>query len=171
MKYKIKLTHLLWFVLIITILGVFVNSVKAATLYSNKQTTGYAMGATSYNGHTFTRGDVATHALGYCNDLAGYWSRGTNLSMTSGIAIPGFWGFDPNYDIFWTFYKWDVGDLNCVKNAYWLDIYFSRYIKNGDTCICPGVTTPTGSCYTNANTNACTNATYYGAPNKDYYGH
>ena len=143
---------------------------KASTLYSNKQTTGYAMGATGYGTHTFVRSDVATHPLGYCGDPAGSWARGTRLDMTSGIAIPSFSGFNPNYDIFWTFYKWDTGDLNCVKNKYWLDIYFSRYIRTGEACTCPGVTTPPNSCSSGANTNSCTSATVYGAPTKSYYG-
>ena len=147
-----------------------ITVVKASTLYSNKQTTGYAMGATGYGTHTFVRGDVATHPLGYCGDPAGGWARGTQLSMTSGISIPGFSGFNPNTDIFWTFYKWDTGDLNCVKNTYWLDIYFSRYIRTGEACTCPGVSTPAGSCYSGANTNSCQSATAYGIPNKSYYG-
>jgi|GEM_PF-6158842 len=84
-------------------------SVKASTLYSNKQTTGYAMGTTGYGSHTFTRGDVATHPLGYCSDPAGSWQRGTIINMTSGISIPGFSGFNPNYDIF----------LDILQMGYW----------------------------------------------------
>lgn len=143
---------------------------EASTLWSNKQTTGYAMGNTGYGAHTFVRGDVATHAQGYCGDPAGNWARGTQLSMTSGIAIPGYSTFDPNYDIFWTFYKWDTGDFGCVKATYWLDIYFYRYKRNADACSCPGVTTPTNSCVNGAITNSCNSAASYGTPLKSYYG-
>lgn len=144
----------------------------AYTFYANKQTTGYAMGNLGYGSHTFIRGDVATHNRGHCGDPAGYWARGTRLDMASGmqIAIPGYWGFNPYDDIFATFYKWDVGDYNCVKNPYWLDIYFYRFTRYGETCGCPGVSTPPNSCVAGANTNSCHNATAYGPPLKSYYG-
>ncbi|MFZ6026216.1 MAG: hypothetical protein ACOYYS_00755 [Chloroflexota bacterium] len=170
MKKKITTFGITLVVACLLAAGVFVSA-KASTLYSKKQTTGYAMGATGYGSHTFVRGDVATHPMGYCGDSAGYWSRGTRLNVTSGIPIPGYSGFNPSYDIFWTLYKWDTGDLQCVKESYWLDIYFSRYIRNSsEGCSCPGVTTPSGSCYLGAATNSCTSATAYGAPRKSYYG-
>lgn len=169
MKKRLETLGLTTVIVCLLAAGVFLTA-EASTLYSNKQTTGYAMGALGYGPHTFTRGDVATHPLNYCGDPAGSWARGTQLNMTSGIPIPSYSGFNPYYDIFWNFKKWDTGDIYCEMPIYWLDIYFSRYIRTGEACSCPGVTTPPGSCYSGASTNSCTNATVYGLQYKSYYG-
>lgn len=130
--------------------------------------TAYAMGAASGGYGSIDVGDVAMHpknsAACLDTDLntacVPFLPFGTRLYMTnpSSVPIPQGNGSTANYT---SFIVGDLGDLDYrySSNAWWIDIYFGRWVNSGDACECWGVES---SVCTIGSTNSCTNANNYG---------
>ncbi len=154
--------HILLVVIILMISGAGLQTTYAGT-YSG-WFTGYAMG-NRYGGAgvELAQGHFANHYYLKCpNDPAAYWTWGTRIT-TPPISMQNQAGQDYTRTVF---YLYDVGDFTCSQGNYWVDIYFGRYRRSGETCECPGVVNP-GYCYV-ASTNSCTQARNFGRSWKTY---
>lgn len=117
--------------------------------YAGTELTAYAMG----NQYSYPNGQQHYIAVG---DAAAQYYRypwGTCIRLPyNSVTIKGYNGSTVTRS---TFYIWDSGDGTGDPN--WVDIYFGRYKRYGQTCNCPGVPSP-GYCLDNAVTNSCDEA-------------
>lgn len=130
--------------------------------------TGYAMG-NRYGaaGVEVRQGHFANHACELCpNDPAACWPWGTKITKTKSVTMHNRDGGQVSYR---TFYLYDNGDPNCTQPNYWVDLYFGRWKRYGQTCSCSGSPSP-GYCIDTYVVNACDDASNFGAQKDTYTG-
>lgn len=135
--------------------------IKPQATANNQDITAYAMGNTNGAGGPAVIGIVAVHPKTAGNAQSGpILAYGTRVSLSASVAIPDQSGTPRSYS---SFTVRDLGDIRWSyhpNSPYWLDVYFGRYIRKGDSCSCSYVP-PTPSC-TESQTNSCQNATRFG---------
>lgn len=135
--------------------------VKPLATAANQDITAYAMGNANGAGGPAVIGIVAVHPKTAGNAQSGpILAYGTRVSLSASAAIPDQNGTPRSYS---SFTVRDLGDIRWSyhpDSPYWLDVYFGRYIRKGDSCSC-GYVPQSGYC-TEAQTNSCQNALRFG---------
>lgn len=142
---------------------------------TNVNSTAYAMGALTGGYGTIAVGDVAMHPrdVDACldNDVDTYCVPflpfGTRIYLTNPAKIEIPQGDGPS-EYYTSFVVGDLGDLDYTyqSSAWWIDVYFGRWRRQGESCYCWGVDS---SVCTYGATNSCENAQESGVRKVSYY--